>query len=456
MSLKLIFIFILAFFIRLIALNQSLWLDEATTALVVLKYSYLSIIKDFSPFDFHPPFYYLLLKFWTNIFGYSEIALRMPSVIASLVTGFFVYKIAKLLNGSKTGFWASLFFLFNPLIIYYSQEARMYMIVTMFLTASTYFFLKLLIKKKLKEDEKNLAVLFFGVFNFLALITFYGSFFLIISFIFYFLLKKHYRYFLISIIVLFLFSILIIPLLYSQLVNAKIALTNVSSWSLVLGKANLKNLLLIPVKFSIGRIDFHPKWFYYLISGLWTLYVFYCLGINLKTNNSLKIKNYKLIILYLMIFPIVFGFLVSFFTPLLSYFRFLYLIPIMAVLLSFTDNLNRKILIVGFLFFSILYLINPQFHREDWRSLGKSLKVNQPVYMILTSSDPLFYYRRDLKIYDLKKINDYHLPKKIYVIPYTAQIHGVSYEKFLLSKNYSLIKRQSFHRLYLEEWEKLK
>ena len=68
------------------------------------------------------------------MFGYSEIALRMPSILFSLLTGYVVYLIG--------GIWSAAFFLFNPLIVYYSQEARMYMMVTFFLTASLYYFLK--------------------------------------------------------------------------------------------------------------------------------------------------------------------------------------------------------------------------------------------------------------------------------------------------------------------------
>ncbi|NCN22390.1 glycosyltransferase family 39 protein, partial [Candidatus Falkowbacteria bacterium] len=75
------FVFLLAFLIRLIGINQSLWLDEATTARVVQQYNYQEIITKFSPNDFHPPLYYLFMKFWTNIFGYSEVALRFPSII---------------------------------------------------------------------------------------------------------------------------------------------------------------------------------------------------------------------------------------------------------------------------------------------------------------------------------------------------------------------------------------
>src|SRR3989338_11407589 len=98
MKAKILLLFFSAFLIRLISLDQSLWLDEATTARVVRQYNFTEIISKFSPSDFHPPLYYLFMKIWTNVFDYSEIALRLPSVVFSLLTGYLVLKIAKLLN----------------------------------------------------------------------------------------------------------------------------------------------------------------------------------------------------------------------------------------------------------------------------------------------------------------------------------------------------------------------
>ena len=121
---------------------------------------------------------------------------------------------------------------------------------------------------------------------------------------------------------IFVVSLLIIsPLLYQQLVNSKVTLSNVTNWSLVLGKANIKNLLLIPIKFSIGRISFHPKWLYWGIAGIWTGLILYQISKIKYQNDRLKLKNVNLM-LYFLILPLVLGFIISFFTPMLQYFRF--------------------------------------------------------------------------------------------------------------------------------------
>ena len=448
MNKKIFFVFFFAFLIRLIALNQSLWLDEAVTAKVVINYGFTDIISKFSPNDFHPPLYYLFMKLWTNFFGYSEIALRMPSVIFSLLTGYVVYLIG--------GIWSAVFFLFNPLIVYYSQEARMYMMATFLLTAGSYYFVKI---SNIKYQILNIHIknrIFFNLFIFLSLLTFYGSVFLIITFLLYFLYKKQYKNLFICLLVVFIYFLTISSLLYQQSVNSKIALNNVTNWSLVLGKANIKNLLLIPIKFSIGRISFYPKIIYWIIAGVWGGWVFWKILVG-------GLKNKQLLSLFIL--PLILGFLVSFFAPMLQYFRFIYLIPMMSLLLNFglssqgKSHLRGVTLTLGFLVFSLVYLLNPAFHREDWKSLVKSLPKDKLVYMIMASSDPVSYYSTSLKINELTLLRQSSggqsgLEKEIIVIPYTTEVYGFDYKSLLSKKGYQLKKEVSFREVTFEQWSK--
>ncbi len=427
-----------AFLIRLIGLNQSLWLDEGTTAKVVQTLSYSGILTKFSPGDFHPPLYYLFLKFWTTIFGYSEISLRLPSVIFSILTGYVIYLIGKKLKGEEVGLWAAVFFLFNPLIVYYSQEARMYMMATFLLTVALYYLFNV---KRL-----TLNVILFILFSILSFWTFYGSVFLIAAMMIYLLFKKQYKLFTVSCLAFGVACLAVSPLLYRQLVNSRQSLQTVANWSLVLGKANLKNLLLIPVKFSFGRISFYPKIIYYFIAGLWSLFVLIFVNRAGKKNKWL---------MFLSSAPILMGLMFSFYSPLLQYFRFLYLIPIISLLISLgaDKNWQRIALFSGFLILSLVYLLNPRFHREDWQSLAKSLPGNRSIYMIESSADPLRYYRPDLSIMDLRQLNIAN-EQSLFIIPYTSEIHGVDYRKLLENNNFKLVKTASFRELPLEEWEK--
>lgn len=451
----LILIFLIAFLIRFIGVNQSLWLDEATTARTIQHFSYLDIITKFSPHDFHPPTFYLFMKAWTGIFGYSETALRMPSIFFSIATGWIIYLIG--------GIWAAAFFLFNPLIVYYSQEARMYMMTTFFLTFAIFYLEKMLSTQiaNLKSQNPNSKigyVLLMSIFLSVSFLTFYGSAFLIVAVLIYLLYKKEYKAFFISGIIFFGAAALISPLIFQQLSNARISLSQVSNWSLVLGKANLKNLLLIPLKFSIGRIDFYPKSLYYLIGGLWTVLLFVFIFLNLKIENSLKNSNPKLKIvwLYLFIFTLLFALIASFVTPLLQYFRFLYLIPLMCLLLVPPVNLRGWIVALGFVVFSLVYLLMPQFYREDWKSLASNLDKKIPVYMIASSSDPVSYYQPKLQISDLRIIEtNPPIAKEIIVIPYTADIYGLEYKSRLMKDGYILKNEKTYRGLIVEDWNKL-
>jgi len=234
------------------------------------------------------------------------------------------------------------------------------------------------------------------------------QFFFILAILFYFLFKKQYQYLILTTCYLILAFLIISPLLYQQWLNSKISLTEVKNWFLVLGKVNLKNLLLIPVKFCVGRVSFYPKWLYWLVAGGWTTFVLYQI---LKIKNQNYKSKIKIDILFFLGCPIFLGFVVSFFTPLLQYFRFLYLVPFMCLLLvdmSYKSNRIYVILAFGFFLWSILYLLNPIFHREDWKGLAYYLRQKkiEKVYMISSSSDPLIYYYPNVKINSLKNCYD--------------------------------------------------
>lgn len=415
MTKKLFFLLILTLLLRLFSLNQSLWLDEAISANVVKNYSYSDIVTKFSPSDFHPPLYYLTLKTWTSLFGSSIISLRLPSVIFSLITVYLVFRFF--------GFWPSILLASNPLYLYYSQEARMYSLVTLFVFCAFLAF------------KKQKFWLYF-LFTFLSLSTFYGSVFFFAALSLYWLWQKKYKNFFLYSLAPFLSLLLLSPLLWQQYQSSRSQLLSVVNWSSVLGPANLKNLLLIIVKFTIGRISFYPKWAYYLISFSLAMPLWFLLFIK-----SFKRRPE----IFLFWSTLIIGFLFSLFTPMFQYFRFLYLIPFLCLIL----NKSYFYTFIFFLF-SLIYLFNPTFHREDWQSLSSSL--NSPVYIIESVADPVKYYRPDLKINDLKTAQP--SADSITVLPYAAAIHGLDYSAKLSSLNYHQQNTTNFRELTLETWVK--
>ncbi len=86
----------------------------------------------------NPPFYELFLHFYTAIFGLSEFALRMPSLLFSCGTVIFLYYAGTRLKGKWVGIFVALLFAFNNLQFFYSLAARMYALFSMLVAASVY------------------------------------------------------------------------------------------------------------------------------------------------------------------------------------------------------------------------------------------------------------------------------------------------------------------------------
>ncbi|MBU3935339.1 glycosyltransferase family 39 protein [Patescibacteria group bacterium] len=405
--------------LRLIAINQSLWLDEAVSINAARNFAWTDFIGGFSTHDFHPPLYYLMLKAWGGLFGFGVVAMRLPSVIFGVVT---VYIIAKINKG------ASWLMAVNPLLIYYSQEARMYSLTVMCLTGCLYFFEKIIKKNNLKN------IIFYNLFSTLAILSFYGSVFFLAGLSLYWLFKKKYKLVLLTNIGSTLALAGLTPLLREQLKNSQTALLEVRNWTLVLGKVTLKNLLLIPIKFGVGRISFYPKKLYWLLAGIWIM----ILGLNVKKDKKLW---------FLLLSPIALALIVSIRAPMIQYFRFLYLVPIFCLLLK-----PKKIVIGGFLVWSLVYLLIPKFHREDWQSLAN--EAGKEVWMVATVADPMRYYRPEIRIRDLK--TETAEAEKIEVIPYAVEVHGLDYEKELRAWGYEKTAEKSFREMKQEWWEKKK
>lgn len=428
--------------LRVIGLDQSLWLDEAISANVA-KLPITQIIGSFSVGDFHPPVYYWFLDGWVKIFGGTVVAMRLSSVLFSLVTVFGVYKIGEKLKNKRLGLWVAWFTAINPLMIYYGQELRMYAMMTMWSVWAIYFWMKLI------RGNKNSTIdwVLFNIFIFLAFVTFYGSVFLTGAMILYFLVRKNWKSFGKSMIGIMAAIVVISPLLVGQLKMSHEALGQVINWSLVLGKVNLKNLLLIPFKFSIGRISWYPKNFYYLIGGLWSMLVWW-----VAWKNGRKEKGW----IWLMIMPLVLGIIFSLKSPMIQYFRFLYLVPIMALGMAGEKKKWLKIVLsIGFLGFSGWYLFNPAMYREDWKSLVNQLEswsVNR-IYMVESFSDPIKFYNPKIKVVDIRSEI---LESKVWIAPYGEVIHGVNHKNILGEKGYKLEKQINFREIELEEWSKNK
>ena len=150
---------------------QSFWNDEGNSAR--LSERPIAAILEGTASDIHPPLYYLLLHGWRALLGDSEFGLRALSAFAGVVTVAAVFALAKrgrgqysvgqysvfsrsagqsekrsdLLNTDllntvllNTGYWlpATLLAAVSPVLVYYSQETRMYALLALLAALSTW------------------------------------------------------------------------------------------------------------------------------------------------------------------------------------------------------------------------------------------------------------------------------------------------------------------------------
>ncbi len=360
-------------------MNESLWLDEATTALVS-KMPIHDIFSKFLPGDFHPPLYYLLMKYWVIVFGNSEVSLRVPSLVFALLTIYVVYK--------TFGKLSAILLASAPLLFYYAAEARMYTMAMFLVSALVSYFLKI-VKKGNRRDY-----FIFSVILSLVFLTDYVAFLIIPALWFYALIINKDRVwwgkFILSHVLLIASAVLWSPYFQKQLMSGLNVAIIAPAWSLLLGRLSLKNLALIPVKFMIGRVSFDNKLIYFLITAFlgslfsWLIY------------RGRKVG--RLVWLWLVV-PLFFAAILSFRISILTYFRFLFILPAFYIIIAAgIKRLGKYSKLMTFLVLVInltligYYVANPRFHREDWRAAAKMIGNDQIVLPADSQKEALTYY----------------------------------------------------------------
>lgn len=126
--------------------KASIWHDEGFT--MMLSGRNIGDIWIGSAHDVHPPLYYEVLHFWMNVFGRSELAARSMSAVAGLATIFIAYKLVRHILGRGAATVSLAILAVAPMAIRYSQEARMYGLLGLWLLGATYVLVRAL-------DSKN-------------------------------------------------------------------------------------------------------------------------------------------------------------------------------------------------------------------------------------------------------------------------------------------------------------
>lgn len=391
-------ILILAFILRLIGINQSLWLDEAINVVAAKNLDFLSFVTKYPIGDYHPPGYFAVLWVWTHIFGFSEMSVRMPSVLLGIGTVFFTYLLGKELFDKRVANIAGIFLALAPLHVYYSQEARMYSLSAFAVVMSYYFLVKL-------TKGESWGKLGYLVSCILILYSDYVTYLVFPAQLLFF---RGFR----SVWGIWGISILsLIPwmsVLPSQIAEGMKGSVELPGWKKVAGGANFKDLSLIWVKMLIGRISFENKFLYGGVVGFLSL--FWILGVSRVVRGIREVRERKeWLLIFWVVVPLSLAWGISFFIPMLSYFRMLFILPAFYLILAsglgqLPKNIFKPatfVLILSSLIFLSIYYTNPKFQREDWRgavNFLNNVSSNQSVVLFENNTvpSPFIYYNKDL------------------------------------------------------------
>ena len=120
---------------------QSFDEDEAATVALMHR-SFWSMLDHIGPSESTPPLYYILAWPWTHLLGSGEAQIRSLSALFGSLTIAAAYALGAALGGRRAGLVAAALTAASPMLVWYSQEARAYALVTLLATIATVYFVR--------------------------------------------------------------------------------------------------------------------------------------------------------------------------------------------------------------------------------------------------------------------------------------------------------------------------
>ncbi len=166
--------------------------DEIVTASRILRDGFWHAMEAVGFSESAPPLYYAVAWAWTQLTGTGEFGLRSISALAGVATVPVAYLIGAELGAldgdggvdhtiggstphpaKRTGLVVAALVAVNPMLLWYSQEARAYALFALLTTASFLFFARALRRRPAPRRD----IVWWGVFSALALATHYFAVF---------------------------------------------------------------------------------------------------------------------------------------------------------------------------------------------------------------------------------------------------------------------------------------
>jgi len=153
--------------------EQSFWYDEAVTV-GLLRMDFGDMLERIPDSESTPPLYYTIAWLWAKVFGTGEVGLRSLSALLGTAFVPVAYLIGARAVGVRVGLVVAAFAALNPLLVWYSQEARVYSMLVLVSGLSLLFFIKLL-----TGDPRRRTLVLWAVVSAVALATHYFAAFLV-------------------------------------------------------------------------------------------------------------------------------------------------------------------------------------------------------------------------------------------------------------------------------------
>ncbi len=121
---------------------QSYWEDEVITAAFVIQPGAGETLSAVADHESNPPLYYVTAWLWSQPFGTGEVGLRSLSALFGTLTVPVAWMIGLHLGSRRTAAIAAALVAANPILVWYSQDARPYALLVLLSALSFLFFLR--------------------------------------------------------------------------------------------------------------------------------------------------------------------------------------------------------------------------------------------------------------------------------------------------------------------------
>lgn len=369
--LYLILVGVLATILRLVALNQSFWLDEAAQAIISLQ----PFEKGHFNGDFQPPLSYYLTYMWMHLGQLvgqrSEWFLRIPMVAFSVGTVILLYQLLIKTFNRNVGLLGSLLLATAPFHIYYAHEHRMYAMLT-FVTLLSWYFLW----------QKNWLGL--AITTTIGIYTHYFAFLTVVTQIVYILLadRKNVQKSFTSIGLGLLPFTVWMPVLLMQIETSEQLIQAWPGWAAISNVGFIRFPSLVIAKFAVGMISPEPRWLYGAAVVVFFSGLLWSAGVVVR-QLILKVKTQSSVFWICMAgVPLIGAWFGSLLVAASSPWRIQFVLPAIYGMVGYavctewgsTNKLSRVAarfvciyLLLQNLFFTSQYLLYDENHRENWK-----------------------------------------------------------------------------------------